>query len=80
MIDQSISPSFLVIDGSGEMLGVAVMDGPDDPIGPGDSTQATIKSLYEPSVSYDELVEGTHFEILEGPNVVGYGEVVRILR
>ena len=70
-------PHLRVIDGSGEMLGVAFMDGPDDPILPGGTTQATIKSLYEPNVSYDELLEGARFEILEGPHVVGYGEVVR---
>ena len=61
------------------MLGVAFMDGPDEPIPPGESTQATIKSLYEPNVSYEELVEGARFEILEGPHVVGYGEVIRRL-
>ena len=72
-------PHLRVIDGSGEMLGVAVMDGPDDPLKPGDSTQATIKSLYEPNINYDELVEGARFEILEGPNVVGHGEIVRRL-
>ena len=59
------------------MLGVAFMDGPDDPIPPGGSTHATIKSLY--NLSYEELVEGARFEILEGPNVVGYGEVIRKL-
>jgi hypothetical protein len=53
------------------------MDGPDDPISPGGSTHATIKSLYEPNVSYEELGEGARFEILEGPHVVGYGEVLQ---
>ena len=53
------------------------MDGPDDPIPPGDSTHATIQSLYD--ISYEELVEGARFQILEGPNVVGYGEVIRKL-
>ena len=72
-------PHLRVIGGSREMLGVAFMDGPDDPVPPGESTQATIKSLYEPNVSYEELVEGARFEILEGPHVVGYGEVIRRL-
>lgn len=72
-------PHLRVIDGSGEMLGVAFMDGPDDPIQPGGSTQATVQALYEPIVSYDELVEGRRFEILEGSHVVGHGEVVRRL-
>lgn len=70
-------PHLRVIGGSPEMLGVAFMDGPDDPIPPGGRTYATIKSLY--NVSYEELVEGARFEILEGPHVVGYGEVVRLL-
>src|SRR5689334_15462367 len=43
-------PHICVIGGSREMLGVAFMDGPDEPIPPGESTQATIKSLYEPNV------------------------------
>jgi hypothetical protein len=72
-------PHLRVIGGSPEMLGVAFMDGPDDPIPPGGTTHATIKSLYEPNVSYEELREGARFEILEGPRVVGYGEVVRKL-
>lgn len=72
-------PHLRVIDGSGEMLGVAFMDGPDDPIQPAESTNATVKALYEPIVSYDELVEGSRFEILEGPHVVGHGEVLRRL-
>jgi hypothetical protein len=70
-------PHFRVIGGSGELLGVAFMDGPDSPVLPGGKTFATVKSLYEPNVSYAELVEGARFEILEGPNVVGYGTVMR---
>jgi hypothetical protein len=72
-------PHLRVIGGSGELLGVAFMDGPNDPIMPGGKTNATIKSLYEPSVSYADLVQGSRFEILEGPNIVGYGEVIRRL-
>ena len=72
-------PHLRVIDGSSEMLGVAFIDGPDGPLSPGGSAHATIKALYEPLVSYEELVEGARFEILEGPHVVGYGEVVRRL-
>jgi hypothetical protein len=70
-------PHLRVINGSGEMLGVTFMDGPDYLIHPGESTRATVKALYEPIVSYDELVQGSRFEILEGPNVIGYGEVLR---
>jgi hypothetical protein len=70
-------PHLRVVGGSGEMLGVAFMDGPDDPVHPGGRTNATVKFLYEPGVSYAELVEGARFEILEGPSVVGYGQIIR---
>jgi hypothetical protein len=70
-------PHFRAIGGSGELLGVAFMDRPDDPILPGQKTYATVKSLYEPALSYSELVEGARFEILEGPHVVGFGIVIR---
>ena len=40
-------------------------------------SHATVKFLYEPDVSYVELVEGALFEILEGPRVIGYGEIIR---
>ena len=69
-------PHFRVIGGSGELLGVAFMDGPDEPVLPGEKTSATVKSLYEPGISYSELVVGTRFEILEGPHVVGFGTVI----
>ncbi len=70
-------PHLRVGGGSGEMLGVAFMDGPDDPIPPGGKAYATVKFLYESGVSYAELVEGARFEILEGPRVIGYGEIIR---
>ena len=70
-------PHFRVIGGAGELLGVAFMDGPDDPVLPGEKTHATVTSLYEPAISYSELVVGTRFEILEGPHVVGFGIVTR---
>jgi hypothetical protein len=73
-------PHVRVIGGSSELLGVAFMDGPDDPVLPGQKTYATIKSLYEPSISYSELVEGAQFEILEGTQVVGVGTVTRTNR
>lgn len=72
-------PHFRVIGGNGELLGVSFMDGPDDPALPGEKTGGTVTSLYEPGISYAELVEGARFEVLEGPNVVGYGTVIRLL-
>ena len=70
-------PHLRVIDGSGEMLGVAFIDGPDEPVQPGGQTYATIEFLYEPAVSYEELTVGAMFEILEGSQVVGRGAVTR---
>jgi len=73
-------PHLRVIGGSSEMLGIVFIDGPKEPTPPGGSVHATIEALYESTgVSYDELVEGARFEIVEGPFVVGYGEVVRRL-
>jgi len=71
-------PHLKVVGGTGALLGVAFMDGPDDAISPGERTHATIKALYEPAVSYAELISGAHFEILEGPQVVGRGKVIRL--
>lgn len=70
-------PHLRVIKGSGVHLGVAFMNGPNESILPGNNTHATIKSLYEPNVSYDELTEGAEFEILEGANVIGHGKVIK---
>jgi hypothetical protein len=70
-------PHFRVIGGSGELLGVAFMDGPDDPVQPGEQTFATVQFLYAPAVSYGELIEGAQFEILEGPKIVGLGRITR---
>ena len=67
-----------VVGGSGVLLAVAFMDGPDSPILPGTNTHTTVKALYEPGVWYAELKEGTAFEILEGPHVVGRGRVLRV--
>jgi hypothetical protein len=71
-------PHLRVLGGSGALLGVAFMDGPDDPVAPGEKTHATIKALYEPAICYSELIGGARFEILEGPHVVGHGRVLRL--
>lgn len=69
-------PHFRVF-GTKEWLGVEFIEGPDEPVKPALSTPSTVLLLYAPEVSYTELQEGTRFEILEGPNVVGSGEVIR---
>jgi hypothetical protein len=70
-------PHFRVCDGDGEYLGVEFVDGPDDPVAPGGSADATVRFLYEPEVSYDSLVVGAQFEVMEGARAVGTGRVTR---
>lgn len=70
-------PHFVVHDGDGKYLGVEFVDGPDDPINPGDRTYATVRFMYEPEVSYEALVEGATFDIREGGRTVGSGRVTR---
>ncbi len=43
---------------------------------PNEEVLAGIICLYEPNVSYDALIVGAVFEILEGSNVVASGIVV----
>jgi len=70
-------PHLRLRDGDGKYLGVEFVDGPDDPIPPGGSTYAKVRFIYEPQVCYDALVVGAQFEIMEGPRVVGTGQVTR---
>ena len=70
-------PHFRVRGGTGEMLGVEFVDGPDEPILPGGRTFATVRFVYEPAVCYAELVLGAEFEIVEGGRVVGVGQITR---
>jgi hypothetical protein len=70
-------PHFRVKGGDGQYLGVEFVDGPDEPIRPGQRTFATVRFLYQPSVSYESLVVGAEFEILEGARTVGQGRVTR---
>src|SRR5687767_12568891 len=67
----------LRVRGRSELLGVEVVDGPDDPVDPGTRTSVTVRFLYEPDVRYDALVVGAEVEVLEGPNVVARGRVTR---
>ena len=70
-------PHFRVRDGDGEYLGVEFVDGPDEPVPPGGSTYATVRFMHEPTVSYDALVVGAQFEVMEGASVVATGQVTR---
>lgn len=70
-------PHFRVGSRDGEYLAVEFVDGPDDAILPGGSCYATVYFMAEPGVSYDALVVGAAFEIMEGGKVVGSGRVTR---
>lgn len=70
-------PHFRVVGGSGDRLGVAFMDGPEEPVPPGGKAVASVVLFYPEHVSYDELVDGAKFEILEGHRIVGHGRVLR---
>jgi translation elongation factor EF-Tu-like GTPase len=80
-LDEDASPHYmphLVVHRSdGTYLGVEFVDGPIDPINPGDRTYATVRFMYEPEVSYDRLVEGARFDIREGGRTVGSGRLTR---
>lgn len=70
-------PHLCVHGKDSEYLGVEFIDGPEHMIAPGDKTQATVRFMYEPQVSYAALVEGATFDILEGGRTVGSGRVIR---
>lgn len=58
-----------------EYLGVSFVDGPY--ASPGSTVRAVAALIYDPEVDYCALLVGTHFDVLEGPKVVGSGRVVR---
>lgn len=60
--------------GSGEYLGVAFVGEPNLPIEPGTTVTAVFELMYD-GVDYSALTEGSRFDILEGPRVVGFGYV-----
>lgn len=60
----------------GEYLGVALCNGPVDAVAPGESACADAVLIYEPEVDYSALTPGAEFDVLEGRQVVGSGEVL----
>jgi len=69
------SPHFRVI-GDSEYLGVEFIEGPDRLVEQGELVNAKVLLMYYPNVSYEKLIKGQKFEILEGAIVVGTGYVV----
>jgi hypothetical protein len=59
-------------------LGVAFLSGPEK-FEAGESFLAELALIFYPHPAYDSLVPGATFTIREGPVVVGFGEVKRVL-
>ena len=56
-------------------LGILVADAPDE-LAPGATTEITMRLMYWPEEAYDEVRPGATFTLREGPNVIGYGEIL----
>lgn len=69
-------PHFRLLEDD-ELLGVEFIQGSHAPVQPGESACAIVRLLYYPEVNYSKLIEGTEFNIVEGPRVVGHGKVIR---
>ncbi len=76
--DPKYRPHLRVVGGDREYLGVEFVDGPDDPVMPGETTFATVRFSYMPQICYDALAIGTEIEVMEGSRVVATGLVTRI--
>lgn len=63
------------VSSSPELLGIAFIDGPEC-VQPSTPVHAKVRFVYLPEVDYTLLTIGAHFEILEGPQVVGYGVII----
>jgi translation elongation factor EF-Tu-like GTPase len=61
--------------GSGEPLGVEVTSADQSEVLPGESASVKIRLLYD-TVDYSALTPGAKFSVLEGPRVIGVGEVL----
>jgi translation elongation factor EF-Tu-like GTPase len=70
-------PHFVV--SGGEYMGVAVTEGPFEPVQPGGNAIVTVVFVYEPAVNYSALVHGVLFEVMEGARVVASGRVLRLV-
>ncbi len=60
-------------------LGVLVADAPDE-IAPGGSAEVTLRLMYWPEESYEDLIPGATFTLREGPKIVGFGKVMSATR
>lgn len=70
----SYRPHFRPLAQPSELIGVEFMDGPDDPVLPGEGTSATVHFLCE----YQALALDAEFEIMEGSRAVGRATITRL--
>lgn len=59
-----------------EYLGVMFVGGPES-MDPGETSEVTLALMYFPELQYDGVEPGASFTIREGPNVVGFGTVLK---
>ena len=56
-------------------LGVWILEAPDELV-PGQANRVKLGLMYWPGERYDGAVPGATFTLREGPNIVGYGEIL----
>ena len=82
----SYVPHVVVIQGSAKhgftcntitehYLGVLIADAPDE-IPPAGTAEITLRLMYWPEETYEQLIPGATFTLREGPKIVGYGRVL----
>jgi hypothetical protein len=59
-------------------LGVWVTDAPDE-LSPGHASEVTLNLMYWPEEKYTDVNAGATFTLREGPNIVGFGEVLNLV-
>lgn len=56
-------------------LGVMFVGGPDK-VEPGETAEAKLALMYAPEEPYTDVQPGATFTLREGPDIVGYGEIL----
>jgi translation elongation factor EF-Tu-like GTPase len=70
-------PHFRIV-GDSEYLGVKFIEAPEGIVITQEAINIKVQLIYYPDVSYQKLVSGESFEIMEGPRVVGKGKVIQV--
>ncbi|WP_059173097.1 hypothetical protein [Bacillus sp. FJAT-27445] len=64
------------IKGETEYLGIMFINGPQGLIKPNEKVNAKVWLSYYPEISYEKLINGAEFEIMEGARIAGTGKVI----